>query len=102
MSHHPSASILPHNFDAIFIRALDTYKKRTKQDLQSHPLYSRLDDCTSPDAILTILREVSQSQSPDVRFTNWLAPTVNVLCASCDMLGEAVGLVCIEIPPCRR
>ena len=36
MSHHPSASTLPHNFDAIFNRALDTYKKRTKQDLQSH------------------------------------------------------------------
>jgi hypothetical protein len=98
MSHHPSAPTLPYNFDAIFIRALDTYKKRTKQDLQSHPLYSKIEACTSPDAILVILREVSQSQTPDVRFTNWLAPTVNVLCASCDMLGEAAGLVCIEMP----
>lgn len=102
MSHHPSeapASALPRNFDTIFIRVLDTYKKRTKRDLRSHPLYSRLEACASPDAILTILREASQSQNVDVRFTNWLAPTVNVLYASCDMLGEAAGLVCIKRPP---
>jgi hypothetical protein len=103
MSHHPSASTLPHNFDIIFNRALDTYKKRTKQDLVSHPLYSRLEDCKSPDAILTILREFtefSQSQNTDVRFTKWLAPTVNVLYISSAILGE--GLVCITMPSCRR
>lgn len=104
MSHRPSASALPHNFDAIFNRALDTYKKRTKQDLRSHPLYSRIEACASPDAILTILREqfteFSQSRNTDVRFTEWLGPTVNVLYVSSGMLGEAAGLVCIKMPPC--
>jgi hypothetical protein len=104
MSHHSSASILPHNFDAIFNRALNIYKKRTKQDLRSHPLYSRLEACASSDAILTILREqfteFSQSRNTDVRFTEWLVPTVNVLCVSSDMLGEAAGLVCIKMPSC--
>jgi hypothetical protein len=102
MSHHPSASTLPHNFDAIFNRALDTYKKRTKQDLPSHPLYPRLEACASPDAILTILREqfTESSRNTDVRFTNWLGPTVNVLCVSSGMLSEAAGLVCIKMPPC--
>jgi hypothetical protein len=100
MSHHPSASTLPHNFDTIFNRALDTYKKRTKQDIRSHPLYFRLEACTSSDAILIILREqfteFSQSQNTDVRFTKWLVPTVNVLCVSSAVLGEGVGLVCID------
>ena len=104
MSHHPSASTLPRNFDTIFNRALDTYKKRTKQDLRSHPLYSKLEACASSEAILTILREqfpeFSQSQNTDVRFTKWLDPTVNVLCVSSAVLGEAVGLVCIKMPPC--
>jgi hypothetical protein len=104
MSHRPSASTLPRSFETVFNGALDTYKKRTKQDLRSHPLYSRLEACTSPDAILTILREqfteFSQSQNTDVRFTKWLGPTVNVLCVSSAMLGEAVGLVCIRMPPC--
>jgi hypothetical protein len=100
MSHHPPASTLPRNFNIIFNRAFDTYKKRTKEDLRSHPLYSRLETCTSPDAILAILRELSQSQNTDVRFTKWLVPTVNVLFVSCDTLGEGVGLVCIKMPPC--
>jgi hypothetical protein len=103
MSHLPSASTLPSNFDTIFNRALDTYKERTKQDLRSHPLYSRLEACTSSDAILTILREqfteFSQSQNTDVRFTKWLVPTVNVLYVSSDLLGEAVNLVCIRMLP---
>ena len=99
MSHHPSASTLSRDFDTIFNRALDTYKKRTKKDLRSHPLYSRLEACTSRDAVLTILREqfaeFSQSQNTDVSFTKWLVPTVNVLCVSSALLGEAVSLVCI-------
>lgn len=106
MSHHPSTSAPPRNcdFDTIFNRALDTYEQRTKQDLRSHPLYSRLEGCTSPDSILTILREqftkFSQSQNTDVRSTKWLVPTVNVLCVSSDVLGEAAGLVCIKMAPC--
>ena len=103
MSHHPSSSTLLRNFDAIFNRALDTYKERTKQDLRFHPLYSKLEACTSSDAILTILREqfteFSQSQNTDAGFTKWLVPTVNVLWVSSDMLGEAVNLVCIKIFP---
>ncbi|KAI0277874.1 hypothetical protein BGY98DRAFT_578029 [Russula aff. rugulosa BPL654] len=88
LSLYPSPQL-----DIIFNRALDTYKKRTKQDLVSHPLYSRLEDCKSPDAILTILREFtefSQSQNTDVRFTKWLAPTVNVLYISSAILGEGL------------
>lgn len=100
MSHHPSTpTTLSHNFDNIFNRALDTYEKRTKQDLRSHPLYSRLEACGSPDAIRTTLREFSQSQNTDVRFTKWLVPTVNVLWVSSAILGEAVGLARTMMPP---
>lgn len=102
MSHYPSTastSTLPRNFDIIFSRALDTYEKCTKQDLRSHPLYSSLEACTSPEAILSILREFSQSQNTDVRFTKWLGPTVNVLWVTSAVIGEAAGLVRIRMSP---
>lgn len=105
MSHHSSAStILPSNFDTLFNRALDTYEEHTNQDLRSHPLFSRLEVCTSSDEVLTILREqfseFSRTQNTDVRFTKWLDPTMNVLGVSCNILGEAVGLVCIKMLSC--
>jgi len=95
MSHTASAS--SSRFESIFNSALDAYKIRTKQDLPSHPLLPALQSCDSADAIITVLREqipaFSQSQSSDDRLSTWLVPTVNVLYAFSDALGEGVGLV---------
>jgi hypothetical protein len=91
---------------SIFNAALETYKRKTKKDLASHPLLPSLQSCDSPEAILTILRDqipaLSQSQSDDDRLIKWVTPTVNVLYAFSATLGQGVGVVNIEIFPCEE
>ncbi|KAH9988615.1 hypothetical protein BJV77DRAFT_732211 [Russula vinacea] len=84
------------NFVSIFNAALETYKRKTKKDLASHPLLPTLQSCDSPEAVLTVLREqipaFSQSQDGDDALTKWVTPTVNVLYAFSATLGQGVGL----------
>ena len=104
MSHATSSNASPANFDLIFDSALDAYKKRTKQDLTSHPLLPALQACNSPEAVLAVLREqvpsFSRSQNADDGLIKWLVPTVNVLFEFSAALGEGVGLVNTQNPPC--
>ena len=111
MSQAPSATTSSTNFETIFTAALEAYKQQTKKDIASHPLAVRLQSCDSPSAILTVLRAqvqvFDQSRSADEKFTKWLDPTVNVLCAFSETLGAGVGpleiypLICVitDIPP---
>ncbi|KAF8487320.1 hypothetical protein DFH94DRAFT_841666, partial [Russula ochroleuca] len=84
------------SFVSIFNAALETYKRKTKNDLASHPLLPSLQSCDSPEATLTVLREqiptFGQSQNGDDGFTKWVTPTVNVLYAFSSTLGQGVGL----------
>ena len=100
MSTAPSASTSQSNFASIFNAALDTYKRKTKKDLASHPLLPRLQSCNSPDAILTVLHEeistFSQSENGDNRLTKWVMPTVKVLLAFSATISQGVGLVNIR------
>jgi hypothetical protein len=103
MSAAASAFTSQSNFVSIFNAALETYKRKTKKDLASHPLLPTLQSCDSPAAILAVLREhipvFSQSQNDDDRLTKWVAPTVNVLYAFSATIGGGVGLVNIGIFP---
>ena len=88
------------NFQLIFNNALKAYEKRTKKDLLAHPLAGELNTCNSPSAILSVLQQqvpglLDQLRSSDDRWTKWLDPTANVLCALSASLGEGVGLVCL-------
>jgi hypothetical protein len=100
MSHTQSAAASSSNFQLIINNALDTYRKRTKNDLLTHPLAARLQACDTPDAILIILREqihgLDQSQSGAERWSKWLDPTVNVLFTFSATIGAGVGLVCLR------
>jgi hypothetical protein len=102
MSAVVSTSTSHSNFVPIFNAALETYKRKTKKDLATHPLLLSLQSCDSPEAILTVLREqippFGQSQNGDDGFTKWVAPTVNVLYAFSATLGGGVGLVSIMFP----
>jgi hypothetical protein len=93
MSQAPPTSTSS-NFRLIFDNALKAYKKRTKMDPLKHPLADRLEACNSASDILTVIqeqvREHDQSQSSN---TKWLEPTVNVLHAFSETLGEGVGSV---------
>ena len=101
MSHnHPTVtSSSSSNFQLIINNALNTYKKRTKNDLREHPLAAQLQTCNSPSAILAVLQQqvqgLDQSRSADERWTKWLDPTVNVLYAFSDILGAGASLVCL-------
>jgi hypothetical protein len=85
------------NFQLIINNALHAYKKRTKKDLLTHPLATKLQSCNTPSAILAVLQQqiqgLDQSRSGDDQWTRWLGPTVNVLFSLSEILGEGVGLV---------
>ncbi len=100
MSASPSTSTKHSNFASIFDAALESYKRKTKKDLASHPLLPSLQSCDSPEAILTVLREQipasDLSQNHDDGLTKWVAPTVNVLHSFSESIGQGVGLVNIS------
>ena len=106
MSTVPSTSTSQSNFVTIFNAALETYKRKTKEDLASHPLLPSLQSCDSPEAVLTVLREqipaFCQPQNGDDRLTKWVTPTVNVLYSFSATLGAGVGLVNISSFPCEE
>ena len=85
------------NFQLIFNTAVRAYEKKTKTDLLSHPLASQLQACDSPASILSVLQsqveDLDQIRKSDERLTKWLGPTINVLIAFSDTLGEGVSLV---------
>jgi hypothetical protein len=97
MSHAiPSTSPAP-NFQLIFNNALDAYKKRTKNDLLAHPLVAQLQTCNSSSAVLALIHQQVQGlQRENGSLTNWLDPTVRVLLAFSETLGEGVTLVSLR------
>ena len=101
MSADPSTSTSNSNFLSIFNAALESYKRKTKKDLASHPLLPRLQSCNSPNSIITLLREqVSASSLPrndDDGLIRWVTPTVNVMYAFSATIGQGVGLVSITL-----
>jgi hypothetical protein len=96
MSHtHPTST--SSNFRPIFDNALKTYKKRTRKDLLTHTLARRLESCESASSILDVLQEQVQELNESQRNKmKWLDPTVNVLHAFSETLGEGVGSVCFR------
>ena len=99
MSHtHPTGPSSP-NFQLIFNNALKAYEKQTNNDILFHPLVADLQACQSPNAILAVLQqqvqELDQSRTSDERLTKWLDPTVNVLYAFSETIGEGVSLVLV-------
>jgi hypothetical protein len=85
----------PDNFKVIFESALETYKKKTKQSLESHALLTQLESCGSPAAIIDFLQsQVNPNANEGLK--KWLKPTIHVLHAFSDMIGAGVGLVNIN------
>src|SRR5882762_8975547 len=57
---HAHATSTSSNFSLIFDIALKAYKKRTKNDLLTHPLAGWLQACNSPSSVLSVLQEQVQ------------------------------------------
>jgi hypothetical protein len=85
------------NFQPIFEKALEEYKRTTGKDLTAHPLAAEINGCATPQAILTVLEgkanDLNQFQRSKERLTKWLDPTVNILGALSATIGQGVGLV---------
>ena len=98
MSHtDPTSTSSSSNFRLIFNNALKAYKKRTKNNLLAHPLADRLKACDTASSILTVFQEqVQQFNESQHSNMKWLDPTVNVLLAFSETLGEGVGSVCFR------
>ena len=103
---HVTATPSSSNFLAIFSIAVKAYEKRTKKDLHLHPIASQLQACDSPTSILAVLQgqvdDLDQARNSNERLTKWLGPTVNVLLAFSDILGEGVSLVRVQGAICLR
>jgi hypothetical protein len=97
MSSPQASSSSTSNFEPIFEKALEEYRKKTGKDLTAHPLAIQIKDCLSPEAILAVLEgkvyELNQSRRSDERLTKWLTPTVNILNALSATLGQGASLV---------
>ena len=101
MSQTPSPVNSPSNYQSIFDRALeaflDAYKKKTRKDLTSDPLFCTLETCHSPDDILVMLREripgFDHPPNNSDGLTNFLNPTVNVICTFSTIIGSSPGIV---------
>jgi hypothetical protein len=97
MSQNPPAISSSANYQLIFDKALEAYKKKTGKDLASDPLLRRLESCNSPNAVLALLQDrvpgFDQSESSSYGVTNWLDTTVNVLFTFSSTIGGAVSLV---------
>ena len=95
MSQTPTATSSL-NYQSIFDSAIEAYNKKTKKDIRSHPLLDKLQNCTTPDAVLSILYEqipgFDQSCGTDNKLTKWLDPTINVLCVFSGVIGGGIGL----------
>ena len=99
MPQTPGESPTRANYQSIFDSALQEYKKKTRKDLSSNPLFHKLQSCDSPDDIITTLRQQipgfdpSAGGSSDDRLTRWLDPTVKVISAFSATIGSTVALV---------
>jgi hypothetical protein len=99
----PAPDIVPaSNFSAILEVALDEYKNRTGQDLQSHPFAISFEVIINnnnniPDAILEVFRRQAQAfdkfRRRDDKLMACLTPIVNILFTISETLGEGISLV---------
>ena len=97
-----SLEVPPHtNYRTIFDSALKAYKNETGDDLSSNPLFHRLETCSSPDDIITVLRQqipaldqsACGSTDDHLKLTRWLDPTVKVVNAFSLAIRRAVAPV---------
>ena len=85
------------NFTAIFNAAIVEYQTLTGKPLHTHPFATQLDTCQNPEAVLDLLRTQAQAftkfRQSDEKLMKWLDPTIHILSAFSDTLGEGISLV---------
>ena len=92
----PPATTSYSNIESIFDAALKSYERKTKKNLKDDNLFKRLEGCDSPAAIISKFQASQFDDGGDDRLKRWLVPTLNVLCAFSDTLGEGLSLVIVD------
>lgn len=93
----PTAGPSTDNFTTIFNAALIEYQTITGKPLDTHPFAAQLDTCQNPEAISNLLQTQAQAfnkyRKGDEKLMAWLDPTIHILFAFSDTLGEGISLV---------
>ena len=92
----PPATTSYSNIESIFDAALKSYERKTKKNLKDDNLFKQLEGCDSPAAIISKFQASQFDDGGDDRLKRWLVPTLNVLCAFSDTLGEGLSLVIVD------
>ncbi|KAF8262339.1 hypothetical protein EI94DRAFT_1704846 [Lactarius quietus] len=83
----PISTASSSHFESIFNKALKQYKNKTKQKITAHPLAEQLENATLRRRFRPYFK------TSDERLQRWLVPTINVLQAFSETLGEGISLV---------
>ena len=103
-SSNPNLSSV--QFPKIFEAALEEYTKKTEKDIKSDPLFVKLQDCNSSDAVLKVLEEQAlafeQYRKGDrkVQLMRRLKPAVEILCRLSTKDGVKEGIVSVRLTRC--
>jgi hypothetical protein len=97
MSNNP-----PPELKTFFETALNEFEQRAGTNLAQHPIIDKLVNCESADSVIVVLQEQAQAfrdfRGDDGKLMMWTKRTVNVVytLSTSGVLGEAIGLVCIQ------
>jgi hypothetical protein len=81
--------------------ALNEFEKRAGTNLVQHTIIDKLVNCESADSVIDVLQEQTQAFRDfrdDGKLMMWTKRTVNVVytLSTSGVLGEAIGLVCVQ------
>jgi hypothetical protein len=97
MSASSSTTASHSTFRSIFHAASKVYKKKTGQDLRTHPLAVELTNCDSPNTVLKLFQKQADALDDAGKsaqaLMRWLNPTVHILYVFSATLGTGIGLV---------
>jgi mannitol-1-phosphate/altronate dehydrogenase len=97
----PTPSTSSSTFQSVLNVALERYENKTKNKLLTHPLAAQIQSCDNTAAIHAVLEGIvqrfDQRRRNDERLTKWLDPTVDVLYSFSCAVGNAGGLVNIQM-----
>ena len=103
MSTAPHSVVSSSTFQYILDAASKEYKKKTGQDLRTHPFATELEQCNSSDGVLELLQKqadaLEETGTSDRTLMKWLNPTVHVLYTFSETIGEGISLVSLIILP---
>lgn len=106
-SSSPNPKLPSVRFPEIFEAALEKYTKETKKDIKSDPLFAKLQDCKSSDAVLKVLEEqaldIEEYRKGDwkAQFMGQLGPIVEILYRLSTKDGVKDGIVSVRLTRCN-